>query len=163
MNCSRTGPIACWICRRQLAQRQACITALAASAGSVVSRSAARLNTSWAASVNRCLTLSEHSQLPLVERQWLCPKVAGSLACEQIGKRPRWGFTTVRRFEGGLCAMMGGAPGRRERRGDTLIAAAVLLVLVVGWVQGLSITKPEVLWALRFFSVTNAHASGPVR
>src|SRR5262245_53040568 len=96
-------------------------------------------NTSWAASVNRHLTSSEHSGLPVVERQWLCRRVAGSLACEQIGKRPRWGFTTVRRFEGGLCAMMGGASGHRERRGDTLIAAAVLVVLVAGWVQGLSI------------------------
>jgi hypothetical protein len=59
--------------------------------------------------------------------------------------------------------MMGGASGRRERRGDTLIAAAVLLLLVAGWVQGLSIAKFDVLWALRSYLVTNAHASGPVR
>jgi len=44
-----------------------------------------------------------------------------------------------------------------------MIAAAVLLLLVVGWVQGLSIAKLEVLWALRSNLATNAHASGPVR
>jgi|SoiMethySBSTD1v2_1073268.scaffolds.fasta_scaffold1428162_2 hypothetical protein len=59
--------------------------------------------------------------------------------------------------------MRSGALGRRERRSDTLIAAAVLGLLVVGWVQGLSVARIEGLWALRSYLVANAHASGPVR
>jgi hypothetical protein len=59
--------------------------------------------------------------------------------------------------------MRSGALGRRERRSDTLIAAAVLVLLVVGWAQGLGVARIEVLWALRSYLVANAHASGPVR
>jgi hypothetical protein len=59
--------------------------------------------------------------------------------------------------------MRSGALGRRERRSDTLIAAAVLVLLVAGWVEGLSVARIEVLWALRSYLVANAHASGPVR
>jgi hypothetical protein len=56
-----------------------------------------------------------------------------------------------------------GASRRRERRGDTAIAAAVLLLLLVGWMQGLSTAKLEMVWALRAYLVANAHASAPVR
>ncbi|HEU0159526.1 MAG TPA: hypothetical protein VFR00_09430 [Hyphomicrobiaceae bacterium] len=59
--------------------------------------------------------------------------------------------------------MRSGALGRRERRSDTLIAAAVLALLVAGWVQGLSVARMEALWALRAMLVANAHASGAVR
>ena len=59
--------------------------------------------------------------------------------------------------------MRSGALGRRERRCDTLVAAAVLVLLVAGWVQGLSVARIEVLWVLRSYLVANAHASGPVR
>ena len=59
--------------------------------------------------------------------------------------------------------MRSGALGRRERRSDTLIAAAVLVLLVAGWVEGLSVARIEVLWALRSYLVADAHASGPVR
>ena len=59
--------------------------------------------------------------------------------------------------------MTSGASGRRERRGDTAIAAAVLLWLIVGWVEGLSTAKMERPWALSSYLVANAHASGPVR
>jgi len=50
-----------------------------------------------------------------------------------------------------------------ERLSDTLIAAAVLILLIVGWVQGLGGADLERLWALRTDLVSNAHASGPVR
>jgi hypothetical protein len=50
-----------------------------------------------------------------------------------------------------------------ERLSDTLIAAAVLVLLIVGWVQGLGAAELERLWALRTYLVSNAHASGPVR
>jgi hypothetical protein len=60
--------------------------------------------------------------------------------------------------------MLGGASGRRdERRGDTVIAAAVLVLLLVGWIEGLGAAKLEMLWALRSYLVANAHASAPVR
>jgi hypothetical protein len=49
-----------------------------------------------------------------------------------------------------------------ERLSDTLIAAAVL-ILLVGWVQGLGGAELERLWALQTYLVSNAHASGPVR
>ena len=50
-----------------------------------------------------------------------------------------------------------------ERLSDTLIAAAVLILLIVGWVQGLGGAELERLWVLRTDLVSNAHASGPVR
>lgn len=50
-----------------------------------------------------------------------------------------------------------------ERLSDPLIAAAVLILLIVGWVQGLGSAELERLWALRTYLVSNAHALGPVR
>jgi len=59
--------------------------------------------------------------------------------------------------------MTGNAPAAGERLSDTLIAAAVLILLIVGWVEGLGSAELQRLWALRSYLVTNAHASGPVR
>jgi hypothetical protein len=50
-----------------------------------------------------------------------------------------------------------------QRLSDTLIAAAVLVLLIVGWLQGLGAAELERLWALRSYLVASAHASGPVR
>ena len=74
-----------------------------------------------------------------------------------------WASPTVRRFEGGYCAMTDEASLGGERLSDTLIAAAVLILLIVGWVQGLGSAELERLWALRTYLVPNAHALGPVR
>jgi hypothetical protein len=59
--------------------------------------------------------------------------------------------------------MTGDASVGGQRLGDTLIAAAVLLLLIVGWLQGLAGAELERLWALRSYLVASAHASGPVR
>jgi hypothetical protein len=48
-----------------------------------------------------------------------------------------------------------------ERLSDTLIAAVVLILLIVGWVEGLAELARG--WALRTYLVSNAHASGSVR
>ena len=50
-----------------------------------------------------------------------------------------------------------------ERLSDTLIAAVVLILLIVGWVEGLGSAELARVWALRTYLVSNAHASGPVR
>ena len=41
-----------------------------------------------------------------------------------------------------------------ERLSDTLIAAAILILLIVGWVQGLGGAELERLWALRTYLVS---------
>jgi hypothetical protein len=50
-----------------------------------------------------------------------------------------------------------------ERLSDTLIAAVVLILLIVGWVECLGSAELARVWALRIDLVSNAHASGPVR
>jgi hypothetical protein len=79
-----------------------------------------------------------------------------------LGKRPRLGFADSAALEGGS-SMTDDASVASERLSDTLIAAAVLILLIVGWVQGLGGAELERLWALRTYLVSNAHASGPVR
>ncbi|HEU0062846.1 MAG TPA: hypothetical protein VFR19_23415 [Hyphomicrobiaceae bacterium] len=59
--------------------------------------------------------------------------------------------------------MTGNAPAAGERLSDTLVATAVLILLIVGWVEGLGSAELERLWALRTYLVSNAHASGLVR
>ena len=50
-----------------------------------------------------------------------------------------------------------------ERLSDTLIAAVVLILLIVGWVEGLGSAELARGWALQTYLVSNAHASGSVR
>jgi len=59
--------------------------------------------------------------------------------------------------------MTGNAPAAGERLRDTLIATAVLILLIVGWVEGLGSAELEGLWALQSYLVSSAHASGLIR
>ena len=52
--------------------------------------------------------------------------------------------------------MLGAQGQPRAGLGDTLIAAAVLLVLIAGWTEGLGSARLERLWAL-----ASSFVSGP--
>jgi hypothetical protein len=54
--------------------------------------------------------------------------------------------------------MTDGASVRRARRGDTLIASAVLFLLIAGWIGSLGSAKLEMLWALRIYFVIGQQA-----
>jgi hypothetical protein len=53
--------------------------------------------------------------------------------------------------------MTDGASVRHARRGDTLIAWAVLLLLIAGWVGSLGSVQLERLWVLRTYIVSSQH------
>jgi hypothetical protein len=57
--------------------------------------------------------------------------------------------------------MTGGAVGHAQRRSDTLIACAVLLLLIAGWTENLAGGKLAGLWAFSSALFAGRHAQAP--
>jgi hypothetical protein len=54
--------------------------------------------------------------------------------------------------------MRGDALARARRRSDTLIAWAVLILLIAGWTEGFGASKLASLWALSSSFISGRHA-----
>ena len=54
--------------------------------------------------------------------------------------------------------MTDGASARRAKRCDTLIASAVLILLIAGWIGSLGTANLDLIWALIGYLLPERHA-----